>query len=361
MDRLEYVALAKRGIREVLSELHAVAPGELYARLSDRRWETLPRAINPHHVNAALQDLRLAGEVTETEEVTKGNHVVSVAHFADLSGKKAAFRDAARRKRALYARFLGWSQATSRFPRGLLGPGGERVVHRLLIEVAPEVGYRLEKVQEGDVGVFLGEDVPGGPLDNVVHIPVADERGLIARGVVGLVEVKNVRGWIYREDARLYQLLYKAAVLQEKYPDVPFLPVLVCRRVQKKTFEMAKHLGFFVAEAKAQFVQAATEVTPAKLYELQQGLGFSDLVLEHDIPRTRLLRSYFVKPIPRNALRWAQTWATTGFHLRAVYEHLRDPDLPRDERDDYMREIYEVVHPNDPADVDEPDAFEGLY
>lgn len=44
---------------------------------------------------------------------------------ADQHLRKTAITDAVMRKRALYARYLGWAQGSQLYPQGFLGPAGE--------------------------------------------------------------------------------------------------------------------------------------------------------------------------------------------------------------------------------------------
>ena len=55
-----------------------------------------------------------------------------------------------------------------------------------------------------------------------------------------------------RPPTQLYQLLDKAARLQTAAPDVPIIPLLVCRRSHATTGKMAKQLGFFVLDTEVQ-------------------------------------------------------------------------------------------------------------
>jgi hypothetical protein len=354
-DTRHYVELGKKAIAGMLAEQHALAPNEHIARAGDRTWKGLPHPIDPHHLGTALQELREAGDIETTREATKGERSVPIQHLADLHGRLQNYKEAARRKRALYSRFLGWSQATVRYPRGLVGPAGENVVRTMLREVAPSVGYLISN-PDGDVGTLFDEDVPDGPLDSVVRLPVFDKDSDSGIGIWVLIEVKNVRGWIYRDDYRLHQLLHKAAALQNAHPERNILPVLVCRRAQRMTYEMAKAFGFYVADTRAQFLRPVTEVTPQKLFEVQNELGFGDLVFEDNARYHHLLRKHLSVAIPKVARAAAAKWKEVGSELEEVYDQMRLQDLSREDRGEWMRQIFEVLHPNEEPEP-EPEAY----
>ena len=88
------------------------------------------------------------------------------------------------------------------------------------------------------------------------------------------MEVKNLRAWLYAKDREVWQVLRKAKALQLERPDIPVLPVLVCRRTHPQVRWMAKQLGFIVVETFANFVGT---VDQADIDEVRMGLRFMDL------------------------------------------------------------------------------------
>lgn len=264
----EWVAQARAAIVALLEREHAVVwPAEVVAKLSDGG----PGRVDPHHLTTARNALLFDRTIETIEARTRGGGLVSVLALVNRSGRQRAFEDAAARKRLLYTRYLNWS---SRY----YGRAGERLVHASLSTAAPQAGYRLFEPQRGQVGEIFGRRVPVGPLDNGGTLQLVDEYGRPTGSAVILVEVKNVHHWIYSSTSELYQLLDKAAQLQAIFPDVAFVPVLVCRRGHPTVFRMAKDLGFFIADARAQYVLPVADVPEEHVAELRQELGMIDLV-----------------------------------------------------------------------------------
>jgi len=102
------------------------------------------------------------------------------------------------------------------------------------------------------------------------------------RVAVVLVEVKNIRSWLYPHSQEVYQLLSKAAGLQAHDPSLDVVPVMVCRRANRRIYAMAQHLGFFVIQAEQQ-PTGLTEGEGNALMEVRQELGYQDLRLGKDV------------------------------------------------------------------------------
>jgi hypothetical protein len=113
----------------------------------------------------------------------------------------------------------------------------------------PGLGYIPVRREGGQITSLFGEPVPGGPLDDTAYLTALDDQQ-VPHTVTLLIEVKNIRHWIYPSSSELYQLLDKAAQLQCARPTQLFLPVLICRRVHYLTFLMAQALGFRFAYTK---------------------------------------------------------------------------------------------------------------
>jgi hypothetical protein len=80
------------------------------------------------------------------------------------------------------------------------------VVHAALTAAAP-YGYRLLNPVGGETRTLLGAPVPGGSLDNAAFLTTMDAAQLTPTGqYVVLIEVKNIREWIYPSAAELLNL-----------------------------------------------------------------------------------------------------------------------------------------------------------
>jgi hypothetical protein len=124
-----------------------------------------------------------------------------------------------------------------------------------------------------------------------------------------LVEVKNIRGWIYPQSAELYQLLSKAVVVQQRQPDQPIVPVLVCRRAHETTFWMARQLGFMVIDMGAQFVG---DIDQASLDEVRVELYFSDL--HRGTGPSLRVQDRFRDTLPTHCTQIASRWRQTALN-----------------------------------------------
>jgi hypothetical protein len=148
--------------------------------------------------------------------------------------------------------------------------------------------------------------------------------GLPGAPITILIEVKNIRSWIYPRTEELYQGLHKASILQVTRPEQQIVPILVCRKAHPTTFWMASQLGFMVIEMGRQFVDAA--VAEEDLMEVRNELHFQDLY-RVDGPSTRVL-DRFQRTLPAHARRFAAIWRDTcsAPEFVALFEALRYTD-----------------------------------
>ncbi len=123
------------------------------------------------------------------------------------------------------------------------------------------------------------------------------------------IEVKSVRDWIYPTSRELFQLLHKAARIQEAAPPSALvLPVLVCRKAHYTTFRMAQQLGFFVVDLLVQYVSDAAGPED-HVAEVRNELGLADIRTEIEVDE-RLVRRVR-KTLPTVAEGLANTWKST--------------------------------------------------
>jgi hypothetical protein len=261
----QWVAQGKAAIVALLKQEHAAVWPEIEAKLTED-----PGRVDPHHLTTARIGLLRDQVIEQVVASTRGGGLVAVLALTDRTNQRA-FEDAASRKRLLYARYINWS---GRY----YGPAGERVVHASLSAAAPLAGYRLFEPRGLEVKTIFGQPVPVGPLDSGATLQLVDPHGFPVGNAVVLIEVKNVHHWVYPSPEELYQLLEKAALLQLAHPTLDFVPVLVCRRGHPTLFKMAKDLGFFVADARVQYVLPVKDVPEHHVAELRTELGMIDLV-----------------------------------------------------------------------------------
>jgi hypothetical protein len=167
----------------------------------------------------------------------------------------------------------------------LAGPAGELAFDAALTRA--NFGVRVAVYNRGlpSVPQINGTTVPTGSLDNdfvIQRLDKATRAPVPPWGATGLVEVKNVRDWIYPSSSELFQLLHEAAVIQNRHPDQSFLPVLVCRCAQTPTAFMAKDLGFFVIDARRHYLGESSIIDPERFRIMTDELGLVDMVIGHD-------------------------------------------------------------------------------
>lgn len=251
----EYVADARTRLLALFDEQLALVQPEALARLGESwhyRTEYVPTKsgnLDEHVVRMALGLLVAAGTIRSEKASSRGGHAVTVYVPTDTHLRSTRIAAAAARKRSLYARYESWAQGTKRYPQGLIGPAGEDAVQRAIT-----ASTSLQTFRPGG-GAFT--EVDGFKLlsqvDNGGYLVVPQPHGPPAVAAV-LIEVKNVRQWIYPNSGELYQLLHKSAMLKAARPDLPVIPVLVCRRAHPWTLWMAEQLGFFVIPMDRQFL-----------------------------------------------------------------------------------------------------------
>jgi hypothetical protein len=337
----QYVDFAKRAILDLLRQEHAVTWAEAQAKIADRRWESVPTPINPHHMTTAKQELRRDGRITETAGATIGSQTVSVIHLRDTRGISSYVADASAHKRSLSASFNAWATPNRDRPGGLLGPAGEIVANRSLQEAAGAgVGYLLLGRDRGEVRNVFGQEVPGGALDNAAFLQVMGPDGM-PRSIFLPIEVKNVRHWIYPRSKELHQLLHKAALLQSEHRDQPIAPVLICRKKSVLAYWMSIELGFRIVETNRQYLLPHADVQPHILQAVRDDLGFTDLVQTTDADPT--IVGVFKDSVPGEARGIADRWAICGPELVDYFAELRKDDLSDEQRDAWLRDLKETV------------------
>ncbi|MFI6100803.1 hypothetical protein ACIA8G_35085 [Lentzea sp. NPDC051213] len=301
----KYLERAKQRVREVLDVEHAVVGAELTARISEAGFNKSGQNIDAHHVTNALRELTAAGDIIQVDpEATRGKHTIKTIQPADQKRRKTAIARAAARKRLLYARYLSWASGSVRYPHGHIGPAGEEAVRTAILASGQ---LQPERADFGPVNSLLGVPLPG-ELDSAgYHVPKL--LGVPQRPITVMVEVKNVRGWIYPGSEELYQLLNKALVLQLARPDQLILPVFVCRRAHITAFWMAQQLGFMIVDMELQYIGNPDLDKPEHFDEVRVELHFDDLRVGTG-PSLRT-KDRLIKVLPDHATNMALAWMET--------------------------------------------------
>ncbi|MPZ66660.1 MAG: hypothetical protein GEU83_14505 [Pseudonocardiaceae bacterium] len=302
MAESDYVERAITRVREVMVTELAVVHSELEARIAEAGYTDSGVNIDPHHITTALRELVRSGELVYRRAPSRGGRDIDTIELADRRRRATALDKAAARKRLLYARYSGWANATARHPRGLLGPAGEAATRSAIIASG---AMQPAQPGAGEVKAILGTTLRG-PADSGGYMIPFSTQGLPGPPVTILVEVKNIRSWVYPQSQELYQLLDKAASLQETHRDQPIVPVLVCRRAHRTLFKMARQIGFFAIATERQLVG---EVTDDELLPVRNELHFNDLHRGNDL--SQRVRDRFRDVLPEHCANFAGTWVHT--------------------------------------------------
>jgi hypothetical protein len=144
--------------------------------------------------------------------------------------------------------------------------------------------YGLQAIQTQSVNSAFSDTIPG-PLDLAVRIPAVtlDE----PQSPLIIAEVKNIREWIYADTKELYQLLSKAALIQNARTDLPIIPVLFCKRVNITAINLANCLGFHLVDMRYQYVLLRDNVTIPQLNRISKELGIRDFQPIELAPHTK--------------------------------------------------------------------------
>lgn len=359
-----YEAMATQALVELAETEGAFVMPEAEAKIADRRWPSVAKPVNPHHITPALNALITAHELVATDESTRGGRTIRVYHQPVVRGIGRKIIDASARKRLLHTRYQAWASGSKDRGQGAIGPGLEAVVHRSLTEAAP-FGYRLFNPTSvlGEVRELFGQPVPGGSLDNGGWLTVPDPDTGMPKTYLMILEAKNLRQWIYPRTQELHQLLAKASAIQVAHPDVALVPVLVCRRAQYLTAVMAEQLGFYVIQTHRQYVRpylVETEKDQRMFDEVNNELAY-DLVPHGDAvdPMVR----HFRTPIQNVAERTASRWGTHAAATADTFATLRNDRLSYADRATALDELAELAEAElgeaitwrRPADHDEPE------
>jgi hypothetical protein len=196
----------------------------------------------------------------------------------------------------------------------------------------------VAKPAGGEISQLFGQPIPGGALDDVAYLAALTPNQIPITFTV-LIEVKNLRRWLYPQDHEIFQLLHKAALLQIAYPQQPLVPVLICRRAHYLTFTMAKDLGFRVFYTLTQPILPHSEASPAAVDEVNEELGYQ--LVRRNEAHSKLTEE-LTQTLPRDASDIAKRWRLSAQILAPFAERLRE-DITPGHRSSIMRELKEAI------------------
>lgn len=272
-------------VLDLLSD-QLVAPwGEIEARIAHQPgWKDF-YPVQPLQLSAARQRFRDETPHPVIEETT--DHVVSPVTTLRLpfeDGRKREIERARGRKRKLYRKYLSWTN-----DQALCGKWGERITYASLQALQTDAALWVPPQTIGEISEVGSVEVEPGPLDALAHILELDDEGSpIGLEVPLVVEVKNVRGWIYANNPYLWELLVKASSIAVHRPVVP---VLICRRAAWGTWHLGWDLGFWTCQTWDQFFRPT--IPDSEFDEVASAFGLQ--VLRHEASASEAITRWFLK------------------------------------------------------------------
>jgi hypothetical protein len=336
----KYDAGAEMALLKLLDTEHAVLWPEVEAKLANQPSPGFPQGINPHHLHNARRRLIKLLQVEEVTHPTKGGQDALVLGLRERRLRQTTFARAAARKRALDAMYRKWTRSSGLKSPNAIGDGGEVVARASLDAAAAQgVGYLIAQRTRLGVHRLLGRDVPGGDLDDAAYLTALNNDGRPITYTV-VIEVKNLRKWLYARHREVFQLLDKAARLQVENPGERIIPILICRRAQWVTFTMARDLGFRVLYTQFQPILVHSSVDPKQVQTINDELAYN--IVQTADPHGKVVDA-FVKTIPRDAPSISEKWVR---HAPIIMKHsaeLRRRDLSPLKRASLMRDFQEEM------------------
>lgn len=349
LNRDDRVMEAVLALENFMDDHLAASKIELEAKLIDVHYSSPP--FEPAHLHNATKMLLASEKIERVTEPTRGGGRPPLLVTTATAGRSRRVTDTAARKRLLMSRYYSYVQGgEEEASSSLAGPAGEAAFQSAFLRASIGASLAENFRDRTSVPRILGAAVPVGPLDNAFVLQPLDIQTFAPRppwGTLALVEVKNIREWIYPRTQELYQVLYKSALIQRANPEANILPVLVCRRAHLTTKFMAKDLGFFVIEARRQYLPESSLIDPALLLEMTDELGINDLVqgtdASHTMATERALTTLQRKfDVQTSIDRWKSTSADAEV-LRSFSLLIHD-DLPNQDRDAELSGLRSRAH-----------------
>lgn len=315
-----YTLAAKRRVREYLSQNQSAVRVELMMHLAEYYYRSTDNPdhynIDPHIAGPAIGQMTKAGELVQATEQTRGGRAITTFFLnpalprrtktledafnhsvASRPSLTTAQQRAAARKRLLYARYLSWTSG-SKSRAGTAGPAAEEA-ERIALAGVP--GLAPLAANFGPVARIEDLILPG-PLDSGAAVATSP----LIPPTLALIEVKNVRDWIYPNSEEPWQLIWKSLHVSTERPSWRIVPVLVCRRCHPTLIWMAQSLGMLIVET---YSAPMGPVDQQDLDPVRRELSLNDLKTGNEPPA--VLRRWTANTLPSYAGQSADRWAET--------------------------------------------------
>lgn len=312
----QWVVAAQTAVIRLLDQQLAAPRVEIDRRLHELGVSLRPGEkrtyFDPHIIGEAINHLTDLGGIALVEHETKGGRKTPLFTTTRTERRNTDLTKAIRRKAMLYARFERLS-ATA-------GDAGEFVVRESL----KGAGDHLRPMTTGYGEVRqIGPARMNGPLDSGAWLHSIDSTTGLPNPQTGIpIEVKNRRLVLYPTHKEIHQILYKSAVLQTTHPQHDFVPTLICRRVHRRSFWMARDLGFLIHPTTREYVYLTKSITERLLNEVRTGLALDDLVPVDPSSPPRII-NFFTEVLPGRAAKQAERWKITAPLVLPIAEQLR--------------------------------------
>lgn len=242
-------AWTREGVEAIIDLVQSreVAPwAEVEARIAHGPWKDFHK-VQPVQLNGARQLLRDESPLRVVEEASDHHDHPVITLRVPFKNNKRHIERLRGAKRKLIRRYLSWTN-----DQDLCGQHAERIVLESIKASQTTAGIWVPDQSIGRIYAVEGVTVEPGPLD--AHAYVLDLDTIAKKGNL-VVEVKNVRHWLYPWSPEVWQMLVKAARLTAEVDDIAAL--LAAPHIAWQTFLMAQDIGLLTCPYREQLFHPA--------------------------------------------------------------------------------------------------------
>ena len=272
----------KEAIVDLVSDKLVAPWAEVESRITHGPWKDY-HPVQPVQLSGARQQLRDEDPLRVVEETSEQEDHPVITLRVPFNGNKRLIERLRGSKRKLIRKYLSWTNNQT-----LCGLHAEGVILESLKAAQTKGGLWVPDQTTGEISELDGIEIEPGPLDALAYILDTDT---VARKAALLVEVKNLRGWIYPWAPELWQMLTKVAPLADK---TSIMAMLAAPHVPWSTMQFAKDLGFSVSQYGNQLFSPSVDETEFDGVVKEFGLT----IVRHEGPLKRV--SNFVEKFLRS-------------------------------------------------------------
>jgi hypothetical protein len=280
-------------IVDLVSDKLVVPWPEVESRITHGPWKDF-HPVQPLPLNGARRALRAEDPPRVIEETSDHAHHPVTTLRVPFNGDKRNIERLRGAQRKLFRKYLSWTGN-----QDLCGRHAEGIVLESLQAAQTSGGLWVPPQAVGNIEAVEGKPIEPGPLDALAWIL---DPNTVTRKSALLVEVKNVRPWLYPWAPEVWELLVKTAGVADQ---LDTLALLAAPHVAWPTMQMARDVGFAVVRYDSQLFspaideEAFTQVVEAFGLTISQHLG--------PLPQVRTFLNGFLRAGPAGSVFEANT------------------------------------------------------